>query len=49
MWSNQEAVTVSKALVEAVVVRYSVPLQILTDQVETLRGMYSKSCVDIEN
>ena len=30
--SNQEASTVAKALVETVIVRYGVPLQILTDQ-----------------
>jgi len=42
---NQEACTVAKALVETVVVRYGVPLQILTDQGTNLDGnVFKEMC-----
>src|SRR6218665_615981 len=37
-FANQEATTVAKAFVETVVVRYEVPLQILTDQGRNFEG-----------
>src|SRR6218665_1537718 len=43
--ANQEATTVAKAFVETVVVRYEVPLQILTDQGKNFEGhVFSEMC-----
>src|SRR6218665_44187 len=43
--ANQEATTVAKAFVETVVVRYGVPLQILTDQGRNFEGqVFSEMC-----
>lgn len=43
--SNQEASTVARALVETVVVRYGVPLQILTDQGKNFEGtLFKEMC-----
>lgn len=43
--ANQEATTVAKAFVEAVVVRYGVPLQILTDQGRNFEGnIFQEMC-----
>lgn len=46
---NQEAVTVAKALVEAVVVHYGTPLQILTDQGRNFEGqVFTEMCRVLE-
>lgn len=47
--ANQEAVSVAKALVETVVVRYGAPLQILTDQGRNFEGnLFHEICRYLE-